>query len=331
MSWFERLTGFRETTPDEVRQKLAVSGERLISQANGWTAVHGRLSTPTLAELRPAAPPPPGRLRLREVVANVQQLHADPDNANALFQVASQFNLLEMASPQATPEAGVGIYEHDRTQGPACAVAAGAGTIYRNYFVPVNGRTGQTADNQLDCLADLGRLWGNGDGRLWQMQNGYALATETGLREIARRLQTADERERDSYRQALRIGLHWQTQVTLEGCAHNVSQAYCSALPVAYTAHPPELWEPFARLILEAAYEATLAAAVLNLVNYGDNRLYLTFLGGGVFGNQLDWILDSLARALRLYADWPLEAALVSYGASNPAARRLCDNWENMA
>jgi hypothetical protein len=30
-----------------------------------------------------------------------------------------------MVSPNITPEAGVGIYENDRTQGPACAVAAG--------------------------------------------------------------------------------------------------------------------------------------------------------------------------------------------------------------
>jgi hypothetical protein len=37
------------------------------------------------------------------------------------------------------PEQGVGRYENDFTQGPACAVSAGAGTIYRNYWVPVNG------------------------------------------------------------------------------------------------------------------------------------------------------------------------------------------------
>ncbi|MCK5683507.1 hypothetical protein KAJ27_05280 [bacterium] len=51
-----------------------------------------------------------------------------------MFQVASQFNLLEMVSPGVTPEEGVGRYEHDHTQGPACAIACGVGTIYRNYF-----------------------------------------------------------------------------------------------------------------------------------------------------------------------------------------------------
>ena len=38
-----------------------------------------------------------------------------------------------------TPEHGVTRYQHDRTQGPACAIAAGAATIYRNYFAPVGG------------------------------------------------------------------------------------------------------------------------------------------------------------------------------------------------
>ena len=70
--------------------------------------------------------------------------------------MASQFNLLEMVSPTVTPEHGVTRYQHDRTQGPACAIAAGAATIYRNYFAPVGGGYGQTTERQFDGLADLG-------------------------------------------------------------------------------------------------------------------------------------------------------------------------------
>ena len=72
------------------------------------------------------------------MVGNIQSFHQDPSNSGALFQAASQFNLLEMVGPQISPEKGIGIYELDYTQGPACAIACGAGTIYRNYFVPVN-------------------------------------------------------------------------------------------------------------------------------------------------------------------------------------------------
>jgi len=39
--------------------------------------------------------------------------------APAPFQVASQFNLLEMTGPSVTPEHGVARYAHDPTQGPA--------------------------------------------------------------------------------------------------------------------------------------------------------------------------------------------------------------------
>jgi hypothetical protein len=42
-----------------------------------------------------------------------------------------------------SPEQGIDIHEHDHTQGPACAIAAGAGTIYRNYFARVNGPNGE--------------------------------------------------------------------------------------------------------------------------------------------------------------------------------------------
>ena len=59
-------------------------------------------------------------------------------------------------APKVNPKQGVARYQQDRTQGPACAIAAGAATIYRNYFAPVNGTHGQTATRQLDALADLG-------------------------------------------------------------------------------------------------------------------------------------------------------------------------------
>src|SRR5690349_4752195 len=201
--------------------------------------VCGRLETPSLGELRArtleVSQSRRGVLKVREVVEDVQHLHLKESAAGALFQVASQFNLLEMASPSATPEMGVGIYENDHTQGPACAIAAGAGTIYRNYFAIANGQTGQTAENQIDCLADIGEALGNSKNRLWEMRNGYALPSQSGLIQISNRLQGSSEKELDELRQLLRIGIQWNTQVTLKDCGHSVSQTYCSALPIAYT------------------------------------------------------------------------------------------------
>ena len=139
--WFEELIGFPETSPLAVREQISVEGEWLTSHGNGRALACGRLETPSLAELRERCHSyahPSGEPTVREVVADVQHLHADESNAHALFQVASQFNLLEMVSPDVTPDHGVGIYAYYHTQGPACAIAAGAGTIYRNYFAPVN-------------------------------------------------------------------------------------------------------------------------------------------------------------------------------------------------
>lgn len=330
MNWFETLTGFQEASPEQVRKNIIVDGEILKSHVNGKVMACGQLETPSLAELRErvrANRSKTGKLSVREVVANVQSLHIDKSNADGLFQVASQFNLLEMVSPNRTPEHGVGIYERDRTQGPACAIAAGAGTIYRNYFAIVNGQIGQSATNQIDCLKDLGKTWGNSQNRLWTMKNGYALASHRGLIEITNLLQASSENELDQFRKLLRIGIQWNTQVTLQDCQHKVSQVYCSALPVAYSSQPSHLWEKFARLVLEASYEATICTAILNSQKNGNNKLFLTLLGGGAFGNVTDWIIDAIERALNLYQYVDLEVAIVSYGSSKQFVQQLIERF----
>ena len=48
----------------------------------------------------------------------MSDIRATTGRVGALFQVASQFNLLEMVSPRVTPEDGVTRYQHDRTPDP---------------------------------------------------------------------------------------------------------------------------------------------------------------------------------------------------------------------
>jgi len=313
--WFEQLMGFAEESPEQVRGLIAVDGEHLVSSVNGRRVAFGRLSTPSLAELRAAAPDaadgPPSTIR--EVVGNVAHLHADPVNAGALFQAASQFNLLEMVGPGVTPEEGVGIYAHDRTQGPACAIACGGGTIYRNYFAPVRGGLGQTADRQIDCLAELETALG-GPG-LWEMRNGYALPTAAGLATARAALEKVDEAGRDELRGLLRVGV--QHDVEVLGTSHRVTQVYGSATPVAYSGLPAQDWAPVARLVLEASYEATLLQARAA----GIQTVFLTLLGGGVFGNPWPWIAAAITQALDRVAG--LDARIVSYGRSSPQVRAL--------
>ena len=234
--WFTKLTGFSERSPDEVRENITIRDGCLASKVNDRSFQFGWLEIASLRELRERVAKvenTPGKLQVAELVGDAKALHANSANAGAMFQVASQFNLLEMVSPNVTPEQGIAIYEHDLTQGPACAIACGAGTIYRNYFVELDGQIGQTEAKQVDCLAKIGNAFGNANSRLWKMRNGYALPTSEGLKEIDSRLATMSESELDELRAKLKIGLQWDTQVTLNGCEHLVTQAYCSALPVA--------------------------------------------------------------------------------------------------
>ncbi|MBL8892503.1 MAG: dual specificity protein phosphatase family protein [Planctomycetaceae bacterium] len=331
-NWFERLFGFTESDRNVVYNELEIEGNTLRSKQRGTEWTCGKLEIRSLADLRRQhhrlTRTTGSRIKVSEVVGDAKAFHADSANAGALFQVASQFNLLEMVSPSVTPEQGITIYEHDPTQGPACAVACGAGTIQRNYFVELDGQIGQTARKQVDCLAAIGQALGNVNDRLWKMKNGYALPSAEGLQEVDVKLSSMCESELDYLQGMLKIGLQWDTQVTMAGCEHLVTQAYCSALPVAYSGLPSRAWERFARLILEAAYEATFAAAVLNLSKTGNHSLYLTLLGGGAFGNDQEWIMDAIRRAVELYRRVALDVKIVSFRHSNPAVRKLCDRLD---
>ena len=328
--WFKDLTGFKEESPEQVRNNLDLNGNILTSKINDSSWRCGALEMATLADLRKrvsAVDAVSAPLKVCELIGDAKALHADAGNAGAFFQVASQFNLLEMVGPDVTPEAGVGIYEYDRTQGPACAIAAGAGTIYRNYFVDVNGQTGQSSGNQIDCLQGVGKALGNQGQRLWQLKNGYVCASRKGLSEVSERLKSLTEGERDHLRQMLKIGIQWDTQVTWSSCEHLVSQAYCSALPVGYSQLPRILWKEFAVLVLEASYEAALSAAFLNSVRSRSNKVFLTLIGGGAFYNDIDWIISAMKRSIGLFSDSGLDIAVVSYGRSNPVVRELVESF----
>ncbi|MFZ4549371.1 MAG: hypothetical protein ACOYN4_18135, partial [Bacteroidales bacterium] len=316
--WFEKLTGFKEENPEQVRKNLEIDGAKLISKVNSAEYNCGQLEVVSLHELRKRAFPgvnQKSKIRISEVVGNVQAFHKDPSNAGAMFQAASQFNLLEMLGPHVTPEKGVGIYENDYTQGPSCAIACGAGTIYRNYFALVNDQLGQTAHNQIDCLKDIGTELKNESLKLWEMTNGYALVKDIeSLKYITAQITNKTEKEYEDLKGKLSIGIQWNTEVTISSHKQLVSQAYCSALPVRYSPIHSDYWQEFACLVLEATYEATFYAALENFAKTGIDKVYLTLVGGGAFGNKEEWILDALRKAVSKFSDSPLDVRIVSYG-----------------
>jgi hypothetical protein len=337
--WFENLTGFRERDYgyQGVRAKLKVEKKQLKSLVNGKTYGIGELELVSLQTLRERAKLDTklaGHVKSSAVVGEVRKMHHLPDYTRALFQVASQFNLLEMTGPGLTPEDGVTKYQDDFTQGPACAIAAGAATIYRNYFVPIDGEEGQTVKRQLNGLAAVGDALSkdlNCDvDDLWRMRNGYADCTPGGLDAIANHLKTSEPGKIDDLRGKLCIGIHQDVEVTDGDGAHRprVSQAFCSALPVAYYKdRPSSQWAPFAIFVLEAAYEATMWAAIVNAQRGASNIVLLTALGAGAFGNDPKWVIAAIRRALMIVKYYGLDVRLVSYPTRSPAMVQLAEEF----
>ena len=94
--WFADLTGFREEGYDLTRSRLRVEVNELVSTVNDKRYRIGELSLPTLAELRARVDVPRRqRSTVGCVTGEARAMHADPELEGALFQVASQFNLLE--------------------------------------------------------------------------------------------------------------------------------------------------------------------------------------------------------------------------------------------
>jgi len=353
--WFSKLCSFREASYQDTRHWLKVEpgtggGQMLVSRANGKSFGAGKFSTPRLDTLRAAVAKVnlPGKLTVRHNLGDVAEKHSHEANRHATFQVASQFNCLEFTHPRAVPEDGVTQYAQDRTQGPACSVACGAATIYRNFFVRMEeeGRPeqhGQTRDCMIDNLKDVSQLLGNTNDCLYTMAGGYSLSDSERVKKLNAALDRLEaDGCTDLVRCALRIGVHDDVEVTamnwgqttLETPEQTVTQIFGSALAVGYNRRTtmPEDWRKFATLVLEASYEATLCAAILTAERHkgahGSRRVFLTSLGGGVFGNPMDWIGGAIRRACERYKHYNLDVFIVTYGGEvHGALKKLEDEF----
>jgi len=67
----------------------------------------------------------------------------------------------------------------------------------------------------------------------------------------------------------------------------------------------------------------------LNALKTGNNKIYLTLIGGGVFGNKIAWIMNAIKRALNLYRHVNLDVVIVSHGHSNWHVQELVKQYEN--
>lgn len=339
-SWFEEVFCFREKSgQDGYRQtqeqfSFDPSSGRLRSGGGASEFAAGRFATPSLEELRArngdldqAGVELGGRpLSVREVIADVSELHTLDENRYATFQAASQFNALEHTSQFGLPEEGITCYAGDHTQGPACAVACAPGTVVRNYFA-FGPKEGQTRKRQVENLADVEELLDNETHGYLRVQSGYTMSSEDPLCKLNAAL-GEDAELCEGVRRKLRIGVQEDTEVVCSNFGSTmyekgphgpllVTQAYCSAISVSYSGIEPAYWERFARLILESLYEATLYVALENHRRHpeepGARRVFLTAVGGGVFGNKMSWVNAAMRKAFTKFEQVGLDIILVSY------------------
>jgi hypothetical protein len=318
MNWFRDAFGFKEQSYEKTRSRFDYDEKELVltSKANGRKFYVGHFETPSMGELMDKVTKCEANVgskaTFEHLSGNAMTLHRDSSNQGSVFQVASQFNCLEMVGPNVRPTDGITRYASDRTQGPACAISCPAGTLYRNYFYGGEGQAKKQI-NTLDVIQKILSV------KYWDMQNGYAMpcGRGKGMVELNKRLESSSELE-TKLMNALKIGVHWNTEVesrvTKEN--HRVCQVFSSACPVAYSKYTKSTdWAPFANLVLRATYIATLSVGAL--IAKRENRrvkVFLTAVGGGAFGNRTLWIVDALSSAMKIFRDAPIDVFLVHYG-----------------
>jgi len=349
MSWFSNLFGFMEkigsvANLEWTKQNFKYSTETgvLISVPApdrefkaGWFERPSLRDLRNIVDLEEARRALPGSVKVREIVSDVSELHTMSENRHALFQAASQFNCLEFPSQRGKPENGITVYSSDRTQGPACAIACAPGTVVRNYFGMKSDDTAlecQTQDNQVNNLADCEEFLENAKQRYFEVMAGYTMSSDGNLMRLNKAL---DEATVEGFKERLRVGFQWDTEVTnskfgsreYSGPQLLVSQIYASACSVSYSSGSSDNWAPLASMVLDASYEATLYGSVMNAMKYrgehGSKKVFLTALGGGVFGNDTEWIADAMSRAFKKFEGIDLEVTIVSFGRSEPGFRHL--------
>ena len=292
MTWFEHTFGFAETQFN-IMKYIGLSSDNTIMYNSKLNIQHklGQFTIKSLKELRTElknkdSNEVSGTLQFSKLYGDVSKLHSIKQNA--LFQVASQFNCLEMMSPDESRMDGITKYMYDKTQGPACALATPYATLYRNYFTDIN-----TLDKVEEILNEP----------FWVIQNGYTIFNKTLLPKLNALLCSSDMY--DVIEENIQYGIVQGTDVAY--CTNTVDQIFCSAIPVSYNRGVLDL-SGLSSLVLEAAYEATFILGILT-----NKTVYITQLGGGAFGNRQAWIRTAIANALEKFKNYKLEVVEVVY------------------
>lgn len=324
-AWFEQLFGFRERVADVAKNiKCEEVGDDafLVSLVNGKRYKAGNFQVRSISsfDMKPRGG---GKLHIIhghgsysthfdyiDVLSN----QALPENDGATYLAASNFNCLEFVSQDQTALDGVTGYVYDRTQGPFCALAAGPAIVYRNYFVKHDGKVGQL-EKEIELLKKTPI----------HVTHGYPIITNPEFTNNSsnKKFKWDDE---NNYL----VGVHRGCQLTTTRNGNNfalvnqddriVHHVYAAAFNFNGTVDKCNLTIKISKYMLKAEYKAAILAAWENSLLYpnrkGSNKLYLTLLGGGVFGNDIDLIADAIGSNINIIKDSGLDVYVVCFSDS---------------
>jgi hypothetical protein len=277
---------------------------RATLHAAGRTFQAGTFETPRLGDLRRRAEDarrragdPATRLRFHVLdgaspATDIGALQATAP-PGSLFQVASQFNCLESPSARLVP---VSEYFRDPTQGPRASISAFPGTLLRHYAAPagdgsrfVQGAGGRQLDLlEAVCAPDVATV-----------TSGYLMAHAIAAPDrFARALEERFDDVRVGVHDAIEVvfGHAWDGPVR-GAPQHTIAQVLTSTLAAGgYGRFDPSstAMGTVVRQLQRAAYAGTLLAAA----NLGQSHVGLTLIGGGVFGNPIPTIWESILWAV---------------------------------
>jgi hypothetical protein len=329
MSWFEELFGFRESLP-AVKANFTVTETEnsaiLTSKVNNRSFNAGHFSLRNIASFSHLLSKPsttPGVLNViqgqgpegsNSDICSVLETQSLPEFNGATFQAASNFHCLEFCHATESAAMGVTRYEWDITQGPYCALAAGAATVYRNYFAPHSDGTRGQLEKDVELLGKtpIGPF----------VTKGFPILGEAELKEIG-------HANWDDLNQFY-VGLHENCEVTTMARGDSglitkgipqgqiVHQVYAAALDFDQHVVKNETSLRISRHLLAAEYQATVLAGWEMSQKYpgraGSGRLVLTALGGGYFANPWEVIIGAVASTKELIRQSGLEVYFVCFG-----------------
>lgn len=250
---------------------------------------------------------------------------ADPAYEGATFQVASNFNALEGSSVSCMPL--VEEYVYDNTQGPRASISCLAATLLRKYYAFYKDDTApenwsqELGKREVSFLQEASDAIKTKTGLELPVANGYLDVSSFSKKQ---RKIIDDHLNLEN----IHVGLHQNAEVMwgynwtgdLEKEGLWVNQVFTAALDLGmasgsenYLVAHDESVKNIARKLLFAAYEGTIRAAIIA----GSQKVVLTLVGGGVFNNNPQEIVDAICANEKTIRTSGIQVQLVVYDKSS--------------